>query len=63
MLAPYNITLHVYADSAQEAERLENDLKDFVIEKYNQGVYPRAAALSKLITQYGNSAIVNAFIR
>ena len=62
-LFPYNITLHVYAQNEQEAQELENALKDFVIEKYNQGVYPRAASLTRLIQQYGKSQIVNNFIR
>ena len=63
MLAHYEITLHVYAESEQEAKDLENDLKEFVKEKYNQGIYPRAASLSRLIKQYGNAALVNAFIK
>ena len=62
-LNPYNITLHVYAESEQEAQELENDLRDFVVEKYSQGVYPRAAALSALVKRYGSSSIVNNFIR
>lgn len=63
MLQHYQITLHVYAESEQEAISLENDLKEFVKEKYNQGIYPRAASLSKLIRQYGNNALVSAFIK
>lgn len=53
----------MYAQNEQEAQELENALKDFVIEKYNQGVYPRAASLTRLIQQYGKSQIVNNFIR
>lgn len=63
MLAHYEITLHVYAESENEAKELENDLKEFVKEKYNQGIYPRAASLSRLIKQYGKAALVNAFIK
>ena len=57
------MTLHVYAQNEQEAQELENALKDFVIEKYSHGVYPRAASLTRLIQQYGKSQIVNNFIR
>lgn len=63
MLQPYTIALHVYAESDDEAKALEADLLEFVKNKYNQGVYPRAASLSRLVKQYGNSAIVNAFIK
>jgi hypothetical protein len=63
VLNPYNITLHVYAQDQQEAQELENALRDFVIEKYGQAVYVRAASLTKLVKQYGKSPIVNNFIR
>lgn len=63
VLNPYNITLHVYAQDQQEAQELENALRDFVIEKYGQAVYVRAASLTKLVRQYGKSPIVNNFIR
>ena len=63
MLGHYTISLHVYAENEQEAKILESDLKEFVKQKYNQGIYPRAASLSRLIKQHGNNAIVNAFIK
>ena len=62
-LSPYNITLHVYAENDQEAQELENALKDFVIEKYGQGVYVRAESLTKIVQQYGKAPIINNFIR
>jgi hypothetical protein len=63
MLQPHTIALHVYAESEEEARQLEADLLEFVKQKYNQGVYPRAASMSRLIKQYGNNALVNAFIK
>lgn len=63
MLNPYNITLHVYAESEQEAKELEGALSDFIIDKYNQHIYPRANTLSRLIKQYGNNALVNAYLK
>lgn len=53
----------MYAQNEQEAQELENALKDLVINKYGQGVYVRAASLTRLIQQYGKSQIVNNFIR
>ena len=63
MLQLHKISLQVYAESEEEARQLEADLLEFMKQKYNQGVYPRAASLSRLIKQYGNNAIVNAFIK
>lgn len=63
MLKPHTIALHVFADSDAEAERLEEELKEFVKKKYDQGVYVRAASLTRLIQQYGNNAIINSFIK
>lgn len=63
MLTPYTIALHVYAESEEEAKDLEADLLGFMKTKYNNGVYVRAASLSRLIKQYGGNAIVNAFIK
>jgi len=63
MLTPYNITLHVYAESPEEAIALQNALRDFVVEKYNQGIYPRAASLNSLLQRFGNSMMVNALIK
>ena len=62
-LKPYNIALNVYARDEQEAAELERVLQEFVMEKYKQGVYPRAASLTGLIKRYGNSKIINNFIR
>lgn len=63
MLGPHMIALHVYAESDVEAEKLEEELKEFVKRKYEQGVYVRAASLTRLIQQYGNNSIINAYVR
>jgi len=63
MLQPHNVTLPVYAETEQEAQELQDALREFAITKYQQGIYPRAASLAKLIRQYGNSTMVNAFIK
>jgi len=62
MLQPFNVTLPVYAETQAEAQELQETLREFAIKKYNEGVYPRAAKLSSLLKQYGNSAMVAAFI-
>ena len=56
------VTLWVYADNEQEVSDLQKELNKFVMDKYNQGIILRAAAMTKLIRQYGNSPLVNAFL-
>ena len=63
MLQPHTIALHVYAESEEEAKAFEQELLNFVKKKYEQGIYPRAAALSNLVKRYGDSMLVNNFIR
>ena len=62
-LTPYTIALHVYAQDDKEAEALEQDLLRFVKDKYDQRIYPRAAAISNLIKRHGNNPIINQFIQ
>ena len=62
-LEHYTLTLPIYAADEQEARTLEADFKDFIRQKYNQGIYPRAATLSRLLKQYGNSMLVNAALK
>lgn len=62
-LQPYTVTLPIYAADEQEAKTLEADFKDFIRQKYNQGIYPRAATLSRLLKAYGNSIVVNAALK
>ena len=62
-LEHYTLTLPIYAADEQETRTLEADFKDFIRQKYNQGIYPRAATLSRLLKQYGNSMLVNAALK
>lgn len=63
MLAHYEVTLHVYAESEQEAKELESELKEFVRQKYNQGIYVRADKLTNLLRRFGNNPIINNALR
>lgn len=56
------VTLWVYADNEQEVSDLQKELNKFVMDKYNQGIILRAAAMAKLLRQHGNSPLVNAFL-
>lgn len=59
----YNVTLWVYADSEQEVNNLQNELNDFVMNKYNQGILVKAENLRGVLQRYGNSGIVSAFLK
>ena len=56
------VTLWVYADNEQEVSDLQKELNKFVMDKYNQGIILRAATMTKLLRQHGNSPLVNAFL-
>ncbi len=62
-MRPYQVNICVYADSEEEVLALQEELNTFVMNKYKQGIYPRARALSRLLKQYGNSVFVNAFLK
>ena len=56
------VTLWVYANNEQEVSDLQKELNKFVMDKYNQGIILRAAAMTKLLRQHGNNPLVNAFL-
>ena len=61
-MRPYNIEFSLYADSEAEATELQNALREFVNGKYNNHVYVRAAALTRLLKRYGNNPLINAYL-
>ena len=61
-MKPYNVTLWVYAEDEEEVNALQHDLREFVVEKYNQHIYIRANKLRELLKRYGNNPIVNSFL-
>lgn len=62
-MKPYSVNLWVYADNEDEVSELQKALNAFSVEKYNQHIYPRATSIQRLINQFGNSAIVNNYLR
>jgi len=53
-LEHYTVTLPICAANEQETKTLETGYKDFMRLKYNQGIYPRAATLSRLLKSYSS---------
>lgn len=47
--------MYVYANSKEEADRLEQSLKDFVNRQRERGVAVTAEKLNALLNRWGNS--------
>ncbi len=47
--------MYVYANSKEEADRLEQSLKDFVNRQRERGVVVTAEKLNALLNRWGNS--------
>ena len=55
MLQVYKLDMYVYANSKEEADRLEQSLKDFVNRQRERGVVVTAEKLNSLLNKWGNS--------
>lgn len=55
MLQVYKLNMYVYANSKEEADRLEQSLKDFVNRQRGRGVVVTAEKLNALLNRWGNS--------
>lgn len=55
--------MYVYANSKEEADRLERSLKDFVNRQRERGVVVTAEKLNALLKQYGNNILISNFLR
>lgn len=63
MLQVYKLDMYVYANSKEEADRLERSLKDFVNRQRERGVVVTAEKLNALLKQYGNNILISNFLR
>lgn len=63
MLKPYKIDMYVYAESQDEADKLEQTLKAFVNQQRERGVAVTAQRLNALLCQWGNNPIITNFLR
>ena len=62
-MQPYKIEMYVYADSQQEADKLQATLRAFVENKRNQGVAVTASSLTNAVEQFGTHPLINNFLR
>lgn len=63
MLQPYKIDLYVYAENAEQALALQEQLKAFVNEKRQQGIAVQATTLSKAIQRFKNNPLLFQFLK
>lgn len=62
-MKPYKVTLYIYAESDEEANRLEKTLYDFVDAKRVQGIAVRADKITDAVTRYKDNYFVNNFLK
>ena len=55
--------MYVYADSQQEADKLQATLRAFVENKRNQGVAVTATSLTNAVERFGKHPLINNFLR
>lgn len=63
MLQVYKLDMYVYANSKEEADRLEQSLKDFVSRQRERGVAVTAEKLNAILKQYGDNILITNFLR
>ncbi len=63
MLQPYKIDMYVYAESKDEADRLQSAMKAFVNRQRERGVAVTAQRLNTLLDQWGSNPIISNFLR
>ncbi len=63
MLQPYKIDMYVYAESKEEADKLEQALKDFVNRQRGRGVPVTAHKLNALLDKWGENILITNYLR
>ena len=62
-MKPYQVTFYVYAESPEQVEALQNELNNYVREKYNSGVLVTASRLTEALTRFKRNILVDSFLR
>lgn len=62
-MRPYQVAFYVYAESHEQVEALQNELNNFVREKYNGGVLVTASRLMAALVRFKNNILVDSFLR
>jgi hypothetical protein len=62
-MKPYKIEIYVYAESEEKALQVQQAAREFVKERYQKGVLVTADKLLNALVRFGNSMIVNQFLK
>lgn len=62
-MKPYKVAFYVYAESPEQIEALQNELNNFVREKYNSGVLVTASRLIEALPRFKKNVLVDSFLR
>lgn len=62
-MKPYKVAFYVYAESPDQIEALQNELNNFVREKYNSGVLVTASRLIEALARFKKNVLVDSFLR
>jgi molecular chaperone GrpE (heat shock protein) len=62
-MKPFKIEIYVYADSEEKALEVQKAARDFVRERYQNGILVTADKLMNALRKFGNSMIVNQFFK
>ena len=62
-MKPFKIEIYVYADSEEKALEVQKAARDFVREKYQNGILVTADKIMNALRKFGNSMIVNQFFK
>ena len=62
-MQPFKIEIYVYADSPEEAAKVQHSAIRFVKEKYQNGVLITADKLAQALDKFKDSFIVNQYFK
>lgn len=62
-MKPYKVTFYVYSDNDNDVEQLQDQLNNFVREKYNNGILVTAIKLSSALKKFCNNFFVTNYLK
>ena len=62
-MQPFKIEIYVYAESADEAYKVQQSAIQFVKDKYQSGVLITADKLAKALNKFKDSFVVNQYFK
>ena len=62
-MKPFKVEFYVYADDEQDVVMLQNQLNEFVRDKYNCGVLVTASKLSSALKKFCNNLFVTNYLK